>query len=68
VGKTFGEAFAKSQRASGVDLSHSGKVLISIREADKPKIVEIAQMLIAKNYAIVATRGTAKVLESAGIE
>jgi len=67
VGKTFGEAFAKSQRASGVDLSRSGKVLISIREADKPKIVEIAQMLIAKNYAIVATRGTAKVLESAGI-
>ncbi|OQK17997.1 carbamoyl phosphate synthase large subunit [Methyloprofundus sedimenti] len=68
VGKTFGEAFAKSQRAAGVDLSHSGKVLISIREADKPKIVEIAQMLIAKNYAIVATRGTAKVLQKAGID
>ncbi|GFO74880.1 carbamoyl-phosphate synthase large subunit [Bathymodiolus platifrons methanotrophic gill symbiont] len=68
VGKTFGEAFAKSQRASGVDLSHSGKVLISIREADKPKVVEIAQMLIAKSYEIVATRGTAKVLEDAGID
>ncbi|WP_428354773.1 carbamoyl-phosphate synthase large subunit [Methyloprofundus sp.] len=68
VGKTFGEAFAKSQRAAGVDLSHSGKVLISIREADKPKVVEIAQMLIAKNYQIVATRGTARVLEEAGIE
>ena len=37
------------------------------KKEDKPKIVEIAQMLIAKNYAIVATRGTAKVLESAGI-
>jgi len=68
VGKTFGEAFAKSQRAAGVDLSHSGKVLISIRDADKPKIVEIAQMLIAKNYAIVATGGTAKVLQAAGID
>ena len=68
VGKTFGEAFAKSQRASGVDLSHSGKVLISIREADKPKVVEIAKMLISKNYQIVATRGTAKVIQAAGIE
>jgi carbamoyl-phosphate synthase, large subunit len=67
VGKTFGEAFAKSQRASGVDLSHSGKVLISIRDADKPKLPELARMLIAKNYEIVATRGTARVLKEAGI-
>ncbi len=67
VGKTFGEAFAKSQRASGVDLSHSGKVLISIRDADKPKLPELARMLIAKNYEIVATRGTARVLKDAGI-
>jgi carbamoyl-phosphate synthase large subunit len=67
VGKTFGEAFAKSQRAAGVDLSHSGKVLMSIRDADKPKIAEIAQMLVEKNYEIVATRGTARVLKEAGI-
>jgi len=67
VGKTFGEAFAKSQRASGVDLSHSGKVLISIRDADKPKLPDLAKMLIAKNYEIVATRGTARVLKEAGI-
>jgi len=67
VGKTFGEAFAKSQRASGVDLSRSGKVLISIREADKPKVIEIAQMLISKNYEIVATKGTAKVIKAADI-
>ncbi|MDT4328749.1 MULTISPECIES: carbamoyl-phosphate synthase large subunit [Methylomonas] len=67
VGKTFGEAFAKSQRASGVDLSHSGKVLISIRDADKAKLPELARMLIAKNYEIVATRGTARVLREAGI-
>jgi carbamoyl-phosphate synthase large subunit len=67
VGKTFGEAFAKSQRACGVDLSHSGKVLMSIRDADKPKIAEVAQMLVEKNYEIVATRGTARVLKAAGI-
>ncbi len=67
VGKTFGEAFAKSQRAAGVDLSHTGKVLISVREVDKPKLPEIAQMLIDKSYEIVATKGTAKVIKDAGI-
>jgi len=67
VGKTFGEAFAKSQRASGVTLSASGTALISIREVDKPKLVEIATILISNNYKIVATKGTAKVLQAANI-
>ncbi len=67
VGKTFGEAFAKSQRAAGIDLSQGGKVLMSIRNRDKPKAAELAQMLIDKNYQIVATRGTEKVLKEAGI-
>ncbi len=67
IGKTFGEAFAKAQRAAGIDLSHSGKVLMSIRDTDKPKVAEVAQMLIDKNYQIVATKGTASVLQEAGI-
>jgi carbamoyl-phosphate synthase large subunit len=67
VGKTFGEAFAKSQRAAGVDLNASGKVLISIRDQDKAKLPEIAKMLVAKNYEIVATGGTARVLKEVGI-
>ncbi|MDD2800540.1 MAG: carbamoyl-phosphate synthase large subunit [Methylococcales bacterium] len=67
VGKTFGEAFAKSQRAAGVDLSHTGKVLISIRDADKAKAPEVARMLVEKKYQIVATGGTAKFLKEAGI-
>ena len=67
VGKTFGEAFAKAQRAAGVDLSSSGKVLISVREVDKAKTPEIAKMLIEKNYEIVATKGTARVIKAAGI-
>lgn len=66
VGKTFGEAFAKSQRAAGVDLSHSGKVLISIRDKDKAKLPEIARMLVEKQYEIVATGGTARFLKEAG--
>ncbi len=67
VGKTFGEAFAKSQRAAGVNLNHSGKVLISIRDADKTKAPDIARMLVDKKYEIVATGGTAKFLKDAGI-
>lgn len=67
VGKTFGEAFAKSQRAAGVKLSASGTALISIREVDKPKLVEIAEILIENHYKIVATKGTAKVLQDANI-
>ncbi|MCF6249680.1 MAG: carbamoyl-phosphate synthase large subunit [Methylococcaceae bacterium] len=67
VGKTFGEAFAKAQRAAGVDLSNTGKVLISVREVDKVKAPEIAKMLIDKSYEIVATKGTAKVIKDAGI-
>ena len=67
VGKTFGEAFAKAQRAAGVSLNESGKVLISIRDQDKAKAPDIAKMLVAKQYEIVATGGTAKFLKEAGI-
>jgi len=67
VGRTFAEAFSKAQRAAGVDLSDSGKVLISIRDEDKPKLLPIAQILAAKGYEIVATKGTAKVLDAASI-
>ncbi len=67
VGKTFGEAFAKSQRAAGVNLNDSGKVLISIRDADKAKAPDIARMLVDKKYEIVATGGTARFLKESGI-
>ncbi len=67
VGKTFSEAFAKSQQAAGIDLDINGKVLISVRDADKPKLPELAKMLIEKNYQIVATKGTAKVIKELGI-
>ena len=67
VGETFAEAYAKSQRAAGVDLASSGKVLISIRGADKEKIIPVAQKLVNNGFQLVATRGTAKVLTEAGL-
>ncbi len=67
IGKTFGEAFAKSQRAAGVNLNDSGKVLISIRDADKAKAPDIARMLVSKKYEVVATSGTAAFLKAENI-
>ena len=45
VGQTFAEAFVKSQLAAGVKLPPPGKVFISVRQADKPRVVEIAAIL-----------------------
>ncbi len=67
VGATFGEAYAKAQRASSVKLPQTGVVFISIRDADKPKIAVIGKDFVKKGFALVATGGTAKVLNDAGI-
>jgi carbamoyl-phosphate synthase large subunit len=67
VGATFGEAYAKAQRAASVKLAHTGNVLISVRESDKSKVIPIARDLLAKGFRLVATRGSARVLEDAGI-
>ena len=67
VGRTFGEAYAKAQRAASVKLARRGTVLISIRESDKPKIGPIARDLLALGFQLVATRGTAAALQAVGI-
>ena len=76
VGTSFGEAFVKSQLAAGirlpspkgVDGKGPGKVFISVRNADKPKAVEIARALKAMGFPLVATRGTAAAIVAAGID
>ncbi len=67
IGRSFGEAFAKAQRAAGVDLTRDGKILMSVRTCDKPDLVLIARDLVEQGYEIVGTRGTAKALTEAGI-
>ncbi|VVE19982.1 carbamoyl phosphate synthase large subunit [Pandoraea iniqua] len=67
VGRTFGEALFKSQLAAGSRLPASGTVLLTVKDADKPRAVEVARMLHALGYPIVATRGTAAAIEAAGI-
>jgi carbamoyl-phosphate synthase large subunit len=68
VGRTFAEAFVKSQLAGGTRLPTAGKVFISVKPADRPKAVEVARELIELGFALVATKGTATHLQSMGIE
>ncbi|MHB9117980.1 MAG: carbamoyl-phosphate synthase large subunit [Burkholderiales bacterium] len=68
VGMTFAEAFVKSQLAASVRLPNGGKAMLSVQEADKERVVEIAQTLQSLGFALYATRGTAAALERAGIK
>jgi carbamoyl-phosphate synthase, large subunit len=67
TGRTFGEAYAKAQLASGVALPTRGVCLLSVRDRDKPAAVTLARRLIAQGFEIVATAGTAAALTAAGI-
>ena len=63
----FGRAFAKSQLGSGIDLPLSGRVFVSVRDRDKPGMIEPCRRLIEMGFALIATRGTAAYLEQAGL-
>ncbi|MFL9608944.1 carbamoyl-phosphate synthase large subunit [Methylobacillus sp. Pita2] len=67
VGKTFAEAFVKSQLGSGTKLPKGGKAFISVRREDRERVVEIAQALAGLGFQLVATRGTAGALTEAGL-
>jgi len=68
IGHTFSEAFLKSQAAAGQRLPASGKVFLSVRNGDKPPIVEIARALARLDFTLYATRGTAAAIAAAGIQ
>jgi carbamoyl-phosphate synthase large subunit len=67
VGKTFGEAFVKSQLGAGAILPRGGKAFISVKQSDKSRAVEIARGLAAQGFEIVATKGTAAAITAAGV-
>ena len=67
VGKTFGEAFVKSQLGAGTKLPTSGRVFMTVKNSDKPRAVEVAKALAAMKFDIVATKGTAAAILAAGI-
>ena len=67
VGKTFGEAFVKSQLGAGTKLPTSGKVFLTVKNSDKPRAVDIARQLVALGFELVATKGTAAAIAEAGV-
>jgi carbamoyl-phosphate synthase large subunit len=68
VGRSFAEAFVKSQLAAGVKLPASGKAFISVKQGDKDKAVDVARQLADLGFSLVATRGTAAAIEAAGLK
>lgn len=67
VGQTFAEAFAKSQMAAGENIKATGNAFISVKDSDKQESLEVARKLHKIGFSLVATRGTAKVIEEAGL-
>ena len=67
VGRSFAEAFVKSQIGAGVRLPKGGTAFISVKTSDRPVAIEVAKELHELGFALVATRGTASVIEAAGI-
>ena len=67
IGRSFGEAYAKAQLASGVVLPRQGAALLSVRDCDKDAAVGLAKILVDRGFDIIATHGTAKALTAASV-
>jgi carbamoyl-phosphate synthase large subunit len=64
----LGVAYAKSQMAAGAPLPLSGRVFISVSDAHKKDVAAVARLYTELGFELVATNGTAKVLEQAGLK
>ena len=67
VGDTFEEAYAKANLGASAPLPRSGKALLSVRNNDKARVIELAKLMQEKGFQIEATRGTATALYDAGV-
>jgi carbamoyl-phosphate synthase large subunit len=68
VGRDFAEAFAKALLGASVSLPSEGAAFVSVRDADKAGVINVARRLAKLGFALVATRGTAKELRAADIK
>ncbi len=67
VADTFGLAFAKAQLGASQRIPHAGQVFLSVNNHDKPHAVEVARQLHSLGFKLIATRGTARSLQTAGL-
>jgi len=68
IARRFGQAFAKAQIGANENIVRRRKAFLSVRDADKTRVGEIAKQLIALGFELIATRGTALVLQAAGLD
>jgi carbamoyl-phosphate synthase large subunit len=64
----LGVAYAKSQMAANSPLPLSGRIFISVSDAHKPLVAEVARQFADLGFEITSTSGTATVLEKAGLK
>jgi carbamoyl-phosphate synthase large subunit len=67
VADNFGEAFAKAQISAGQKLPTQGSIFISVTDHDKPQVADVARRFVDMGFKLVATAGTADILEEAGL-
>ena len=67
VADNFGEAFAKAQLAAGQKLPTQGAVFLSVTDHDKRQVAQVARKFVEMGFKLVATAGTADVIEGAGM-
>jgi carbamoyl-phosphate synthase large subunit len=67
VGRNFGAAFARAHEAANIKSPAPGKAFLSVRDADKQRLVEVANDLVARGFSLVATGGTHRFLADHGI-
>jgi carbamoyl-phosphate synthase large subunit len=68
VARRFGQAFAKAQLGAGAHIVRRRRAFLSVRDMDKTRVGEISKQLIALGFELLATRGTALVLQAAGLD
>ena len=68
VGRTFPEAFARAEEAANIKAPKVGKAFISVRDVDKPRVLDVAKALVSQGFSLVATEGTVKYLHAQGVE
>lgn len=67
VGRSFGAAFARGHDAAGIKAPPRGKVFVSVRDADKDRLLPVAQEVLRRGFSLVATAGTAAYLSERGV-
>ena len=67
VGTTFAEAYGKAELGASDEIPSKGTAFVSVRERDKDQVPELAKQLSDLGFKLVATKGTAKIIEQAGV-